>query len=320
MDPRTVASGRPRRLPHALGAVATLAAGVALVGGCGAGAQSPRQVLLDPERLLQDVSVLAHDSMQGRETGTAGAASARAFIQRSLEDAGVDPVGPAYGHPFTWARGTGQNVVARIPGEEHPQRYIVLTAHYDHEGVRDGEIYNGADDNASGVAALLALARTVSAEPLRHSLLLVATDAEESGLQGARAFVADPPVPLEAIRLNVNLDMVSRADGVLWAGGAHHTPALRPVLETVTAEPPLTLRLGHDRPNAPEGDDWTNASDHGPFHEAGIPFVYFGVEDHADYHRPTDDVERVDPAEYAAVVRTILAALRALDEALPLEP
>jgi hypothetical protein len=81
----------------------------------------------------------------------------------------------------------------------------------------------------------------------------------------------------------------------------------------------VTLRLGHDRPDAPEGDDWTNSSDHAPFHQAGIPFVYFGVEDHDDYHRPTDDFERVDPGEFTAAVRTILMAIRALDAALPLE-
>jgi len=320
MDRRTATSVSRGPHPPTRAAIVAVAAVAALAGGCGAGAQSTRQVQLDPARLLADLSALAHDSMRGRETGSPGAASARAFIQRSLEQAGVDPIGDSYIHPFASARGTGLNVVALIPGEERPQRYIVLTAHYDHEGVRDGEIYNGADDNASGVAALLEAARIVSTEPLRHSLILVATDAEESGLRGARAFVADPPVPPEAILLNVNLDMVSRAEGVLWAGGAYHTPALRPVLEAVAAEPPLTLRLGHDRPNAPEGDDWTNASDHGPFHEAGIPFVYFGVEDHADYHRPTDDFERIDPGEYVAAVRTILAALRALDEALPLEP
>jgi len=298
----------------------TLGTLVGVASACATGTASPPEAQVDPARLLADLSVLAHDSMEGRETGMPGAARARAFIERSLAEAGVRPVGDAYAHPFTWSERAGQNLVALVSGTDVPDRYIVLTAHYDHEGIRDGEIYNGADDNASGVAALLAIARAISAEPLRHSLVLAATDAEESGLQGARALVADPPVPLEAVLLNVNLDMVARADGVLWAGGAYHTPALRPVLEAVTAEPPLTLRLGHDRPNAPEGDDWTSASDHGPFHEAGIPFVYFGVEDHADYHRPTDDFERVDADEYVASVRTVLAALRALDDVLPLSP
>jgi Zn-dependent M28 family amino/carboxypeptidase len=195
---------------------------------------------------------------------------------------------------------------------------IVLTAHYDHLGVRDGQVYNGADDNASGAAALLEITRQIAAQPLDHTLVVALLDAEERGSRGARAFVASPPLPIERIALNVNLDMVARTDGVLWAGGASHTPALRPILERVATDARLTLRLGHDRPGAPEGDDWTSQSDHGVFHELGIPFVYFGVEDHPDYHRPTDDVERVDPGEYVTSVRTILLGLRALDAALPL--
>jgi Zn-dependent M28 family amino/carboxypeptidase len=170
------------------------------------------------------------------------------------------------------------------------------------------------------VAAVLEIARRVALEPLEHTLIVALVDAEELGARGARAFVAEPPVPIERMALNINLDMVSRTDGLLWAGGASHTPALRPVLERVAARAPVTLRLGHDRPGAPEGDDWTQLSDHVAFHERGIPFVYFGVEDHPDYHRPTDDVERVDSGEYVAAVQTILLALREIDAALPFAP
>ena len=273
---------------------------------------------LDSARLLADLSVLAHDSMGGRAPGTPGSLKARAFLERALADTGVRPVNDEYAKPFDWARGSGVNVVALVPGRGTDSDVIVLSAHYDHVGVRDGVIYNGTDDNASGAAALLEIARQVAAAPLQHTLVLALFDAEEQGSQGARAFVRTPPVALERIALDVNLDMVSRTDGVLWAGGASYTPALRPILERVAAEAPLTLRLGHDRPGAPEGDDWTDQSDHIAFHEKGIPFVYFGVEDHPDYHRPTDDFERVDPGEYVASVRTILLGLRALDGALPL--
>ena len=279
----------------------------------------------DSARLLRDLSALAHDSMEGRGTGSEGAAMARALLVRELEAAGVQPMEPSWEHPFTWGdeASTGVNVLGRVEGTgaaDGPASMIVLTAHYDHLGVRDGELFNGADDNASGTAAALEIARLVAASPLRSTLVVAFVDAEEVGLQGARAFVAEPPLPLPDATLAVNLDMVARTGGVLWAAGASHTPALRPILERVAADAPLTLRLGHDRPNAPEGDDWTTASDHGPFHEAGIPFVYFGVEDHPDYHRPSDDVEVVDPGELVASVRTIHAAIRALDAALPLGP
>jgi Zn-dependent M28 family amino/carboxypeptidase len=210
------------------------------------------------------------------------------------------------------------NLVALVPGRGSAREVLVLSAHYDHIGVRDRQVYNGADDNASGAAALLEITRQVVARPLQHTLVVALLDAEEQGSRGARAFVTSPPVPLQSIALDVNLDMVARTAGVLWAGGAYHTPSLRPILERVAAEAPLTLRLGHDRPGAPEGDDWTDQSDHGVFHDLGIPFVYFGVEDHPDYHRPTDDFERVDAGEYVASVRTILLGLRALDAAIPL--
>ena len=269
------------------------------------------------DRLLQDLSVLAHDSMEGRAPGTPGSARARAFLVESLMRIGARPIGDSHEHGFETANGSGVNVIAAVPGRDAPQRYIVLTAHYDHEGVRDGVVFNGADDNASGVAAALAIARDVVASPLGSTLVIALVDAEEDGLLGARAFVEQPPIPLEQIALNVNLDMVSRTAGLLWAGGAHHTPGLRSVIEEATTNAPVTVRQGHDRPGAPEGANWTNSSDHAPFHQAGIPFVYFGVEDHADYHRSTDDFENVDPEEYFASVRTILTVLRALDEALP---
>ena len=270
----------------------------------------------DSAALVRDLAALSADSMEGRAPGTEGGDRARRYLVRALESAGIPPLGVAYEHPFAWDAGSGVNLVGAVRGQAEPDAFIVLTAHFDHEGVRDGAIFNGADDNASGTAAALEIARRVLEQPLRHTLVVALLDAEESGLRGARAFVEHQPVPLADVRLNVNLDMVSRTSGVLWAAGAHHTPWLRPVLEAVGAEAPVTLRLGHDRPDAPEGDDWTSASDHGPFHAAGVPFVYFGVEDHADYHRPTDDFERVDAGEFVASVRTILTALRALDASL----
>jgi Zn-dependent M28 family amino/carboxypeptidase len=297
-------------------AAAVLASCLALVPMRGSSQTPPA---LDSARLLSDVAVLAHDSMQGRAPGTGGSLRARAFLERALRETGARPLGGGFTRPFEWPRGSGVNLVAAVQGRSDAEDVIVLTAHYDHVGVRDGEIFNGADDNASGAAALLEIARRVVADPLEHTLIVALLDAEEDGSRGARALVADPPIALERIALDVNLDMVARTAGLLWASGASHTPALRPVLERVAAAAPVTLRLGHDRPNAPEGDDWTQLSDHAAFHERGIPFVYFGVEDHVDYHRPTDDFERIDPGEFVAAVQTILLGLRELDAALPLD-
>jgi Zn-dependent M28 family amino/carboxypeptidase len=276
--------------------------------------------------IMEGLRFLSSDSLEGRATGSEGAAEARRYLARMLEDAGARPLGPGFEHPFTWTRGgdtiprAGVNLVGRLEGSTFPERYIVVSAHYDHLGVRDGEVYNGADDDASGSMGLVALARAARSVQLRHSLLFVAFDAEEDGLRGSRAFVADPPVPLDSIVLDLNMDMVARTNGVLWAGGSHQTPALRPILEGVASRAPLDLRLGHDAPGAPEGDDWTNSSDHGPFNAVGIPYVYLGVEDHPDYHRPTDDFDRVVPGDYMNALRTALMTLLALDRALPLPP
>ena len=283
-------------------------------------AQSAPMRSIDMERLLTHVRVLSHDSMGGRRAGAAGGLMAREYVAKELAASGARPIGGSWLHVFSWRGGEGANVVARVEGTAHPDRVIVLGAHYDHLGTRDSVVYNGADDNASGTAALLAIARVLARAPLAHTVVLVAFDAEEGGLSGSRAFVDDGPVPLGQVALMVNMDMVARTNGVLWASGAHHTPALRPVLQEVAADAPVRLRLGHDRPGAPEGDDWTGASDHGPFHERGVPFVYFGVEDHPDYHRPSDDFDRIDAGAYLAAVRTILTALEALDAALSLDP
>jgi Zn-dependent M28 family amino/carboxypeptidase len=280
-------------------------------------AQMPQEV--DSVRLLSELSILAHDSMEGRSPGTPGSLRARAFLERAMASSGTEPVQGSFRHVFEWQRGRGENIVGLVPGAETIDTVIVITAHYDHLGIRDGQVFNGADDNASGSVALLEIARRLAASPLRHTALIALVDAEEVGSRGARAILNDELVPLENIVLNVNLDMVSRTGGLLWAAGAYHTPALRPVLSRVAADADeaLVLRQGHDRPGAPEGDDWTHSSDHSAFHSMGIPFVYFGVEDHEDYHRSTDDVERVNPGQYVIAVRTILRAIRALDAALP---
>ena len=275
---------------------------------------------IDGERMLQDLKILAHDSMEGRQAGTAGGERARRFLAESFAERGLRPVGGertlsfTFSHPATGQTTEGVNIIGMVPGGEHPGRYVIVTAHYDHLGVRDGEIYNGADDNASGTAALLALAAHFLESPPRHSLLFAALDAEEIGLLGARAFVSNPPVPLDSVLMNVNLDMVSRSDSdELYAAGTHHYPFLTSLVEEAADASAIHLLTGHDSPDLPPGDDWTMASDHGAFHEVGIPFIYFGVEDHLGYHHPSDTFENITPEFYLGAVNTVLDFLRIVD-------
>ncbi len=285
------------------------------------------QVAFDPALVLADLKTLSSDRFEGRRTGSAGSALARVHIVDALRQAGVQPFGETFEQPFsfTYARDgqeyTGANIVGVVPGTEHPDAYLVLTAHYDHLGIREGTVYNGADDNASGTGAVLALARYFARHPLRHSLVLALFDAEEMGLRGARAFLDASLVPTDSIRLNVNLDMISRSTrGELFAVGTLPYPFLRPALDTLTTPPGLTLLFGHEGPGLPAGANWTNSSDHGVFHQAGIPFVYFGNEDHPGYHKPGDDYEAITPGFYLNAVEVVRRALMALDEAAPSFP
>jgi Zn-dependent M28 family amino/carboxypeptidase len=279
-----------------------------------------------PAQLLEDVRILSADDMQGRDTGSPGGQKARDYIVSRLEAIGVGPAPfgrlqpfQAQGHTPEGAKTfDGVNIVGMIPGTRVSDRYIVVTAHYDHVGVRDGQIYNGADDNASGVAAMLALAESLKVEAPEHSVLIVALDGEERGLLGAREFVSAPPVPLSAISLNLNFDMIARAetDGHLWVTGTYQHPAFRPILQAIPANGAVSLAFGKDTPQDVGADNWVEASDHGAFHAAGVPFLYLGVDYHPDYHRPGDDFERITPAVFASATALTIDAFRALDRSL----
>lgn len=277
---------------------------------------------VDAEQLLADIEYLASDELEGRSTGTEGNRLAREYISQRFSSLGLLSFNDKFEHNFRHTNprtGTtfenAVNLVGYVEGSHHPDRFIVLTAHYDHLGVRDGEIYNGADDNASGTAGLMAAARYFTNQQPENSIIFIAFDAEEQGLGGARYFMENPAVPLEQIIINVNMDMIStNFENELYAVGTHHYPFLKPLIEESTAGAPVNVLFGYDNPEAP--DDWTLSSDHGPFHLKEIPFVYFGVEDHPHYHQPTDTFDNINPAFYVNAVETIIHFLRDLDSNL----
>ncbi|MCA0377773.1 MAG: M28 family peptidase [Gemmatimonadetes bacterium] len=276
-------------------------------------------------RLMQRLSVLAADSMEGRRAGSAGAARARTWLIGQLTAMGAKPVsGSSFEVPFAIRPRQGStdtvgvNIVARIPGKNPSGPALVISAHYDHLGVRNGETYNGADDDASGCIALLTIGERLLKEPPQHDVILAFFDAEEMGLQGSRALVASPPFDLARVAMDISLDMIARQDGkALWVAGTSHNPTLKPHAEAAAKSASVPIRFGHDTKDLKPGDDWTNSSDHGPFHAKGIPFLYLGVEDHPDYHKPGDDVEKVDAAFYRGTVEFAYALARRVDAALP---
>lgn len=273
-----------------------------------------RSRIIDAEQLLLDLKTLSADDMEGRKPDTPGSAKARAYIVSRFKQSGIQPFGDSYLHTFALKdEHQGVNVIGFIKGERQPERYIVLTAHYDHLGIKNGKVFNGADDNASGVAGLFALAAYFSKHRPAHSLIFAALDAEETGLKGGRNFVSNPPVRKQDLVMNVNLDMICRDEkNRLYAVGTYHYPFLKPYLEKVAAKAPVQLLLGHDKSNASE-EDWTKDSDHYAFHKEKIPFIYFGVEDYKHHHEADDDYENITPAFYIGAVETILEAVKQFD-------
>lgn len=301
--------------------LAAIAAALGLVACAHTPAAAQHRPTASAERLMADVTALSADAMQGRGFGQPGGQMARDYIIAGFQAAGVEPLNAEWLLPFTAPASArqpqaieGVNVAAAIRGTDDPGHWIVVTAHYDHEGVRNGQIYNGADDNASGTAALLELARMLRDHPPRHSVLLLALDGEESGLLGARAFTANPPIPLDNIVLNINLDMIARGDnGILWVVGTRQYPAVRPLVDALPQQPGIERRYGFDDPAAPRSESWVNASDQAAFHARGVPFVFYSVEEHGDYHQPTDDAELINADWYRGAVQTAWDTLHAVD-------
>lgn len=277
---------------------------------------------INKEQLLQDFKYLASPELEGRKPLSEGSLKARSFIKERFATLGMSSQYPEFTQFFDFQNSregklyeNAANIVGFIPGSI-TDKLIVVMAHYDHLGRQGENIFFGADDNASGTAAVLAFASYFSENRPSHSMLFVALDAEEMGHQGAKALVADFPFPLDQVVLNINMDMISRnEDNEIYAVGTYHYPFLKPLISEVSKGRNPKLLFGHDDPDTGRSD-WTRASDHAQFHDKGIPFIYFGVEDHEDYHKPTDTFENTQPEFYTDAVELILDIIIALDKGL----
>jgi hypothetical protein len=324
--------GRPFRAGRFGGAKAALCVALSVVAcatiALTVSAQSlpdVRSSLIDAPQLLRDLQTLSADDMEGRQVGTPGGEKARAYVIQRFKESGVVPFGAGYEQPFTFAGGRGAqqaerkgvNVIGRIEGTRFKDRYIVISAHYDHIGVRSGQVANGADDNASGTAALFALAKYFSAHRPANSLIFAAFDGEESGLRGARAFVAAPPVEAAALAIDLNMDMIGRdPNDLLYVVGTHTQPFLKPFIGHIAAKAPVILVMGHDDPAQKGIEDWTSQSDHKAFCDAKVPCLYFGVEDFEQHHRVTDDFETMSHRFYVRAAETMVLAAQEFDSNL----
>ncbi len=278
---------------------------------------------VDSLQLMKDVKVLSSDKMMGRKVGTRGSRKAQFYIKKRFEQLGLKKLFNTYEQPFFFENKKGQkimgtNLMGSLKGDT--DTWIIISAHYDHLGVGEAvngdSIYNGADDNASGIAGLLAVAKYFKDHPPRHNLLFVAFDAEEEGLQGANSFVSHAKGLLGKIKLDINMDMISHSrSNELYACGTYQFPQLKPYLESAGKKSKIDLKFGHDGQNPGEAN-WVNQSDQAAFYAAGIPFIYFGVEDHPDYHTVSDAFKTITPSFFYHAVQTIIGAVENLDQYL----
>lgn len=268
------------------------------------------------DSLLHHVKVLSSDRFEGRRTGTSGGQMAENYIIKKLNALNIQPFIENYQQAFSFKSKVntydGVNILGVIKGATNPDDYIVISAHYDHEGIKNDQIYNGADDDASGISALFAFAEYFKKHPPKHSIILAAFDAEELGLMGSKYFVENSIVPLDHIKLNMNMDMISRNDkNELYVTGTVFNDTLKEVISNFKNPEDFKLLMGHDGKDGLE--NWIYSSDHGPFHMKNIPFLYFGEEDHKDYHQPTDDFENIQPKFYINAVSSIISIFETLD-------
>lgn len=252
---------------------------------------------IDIGRLKAHVATLANDSLEGRQAGSRGGKAASAYLVSELKKLELTPAGNG-GKWFQEFGSDWRNVLALIPGSD-PQRsreLIILGAHYDHVGYGNssnsrgpfGYVHNGADDNASGTSALLEVARGLAARrsELKRSILIAFWDAEESGLHGATHWRAVPTLPEHRVLVVANLDMVGRLrQDRVRVMGWRSAPGLRETL--CRANDGSSLWLDFQQTVTADSDHW-------PFYSGRVPALSFDTDKHEDYHRPSDDADKID--------------------------
>lgn len=280
-------------------------------------------------QISQDIEILASDSLGGREVGTEGEKMAADYIVSQFQKANLIPVGTdKYYQSFfvsdpdnphaqpsqeTGSDGiTGYNVIGMIdnPSDE----MVIIGAHYDHLGMGDfsslhrGEraIHNGADDNASGVAAMMHLARVLSEKELNRDIIFIGMSGEEKGLWGSNYFTKNATVDLSKVNFMINMDMVGRLDESkgLAVNGTGTSPIWNWLLDEVNSD---SLKLI-------KSESGVGPSDHTSFYLQDIPVLHFFTGQHEDYHKPGDDTDKINSAGILKVASIIERMIILMDD------
>jgi aminopeptidase YwaD len=304
----------------------------------GTSGSAPAASFADANGLRSDINYLASDVLEGRRTGTPGNDSAAAYIARRFAALGLEPLEPGFLQRFVArpvpAHGTAaeslptENVVAVLAGRDPLVRgeYVIVGAHFDHlgrstEGALDPDqknaIRKGADDNASGTAAVLELARLFAAAPTRRTIVFVAFSGEELGLLGSEYYVEHSPLPLDSADAMINFDMVGRLrDDKLIVYGVATARELPTILESAN----VTAGAGRSGATSPWrtplrltalGDGF-GPSDHSSFYARNIPVLHFFTDLHDDYHRASDVASKINASGEAHVTDLAECVVRAI--------
>jgi hypothetical protein len=295
-----------------------------LIGSCD-GPPSDESLLTS---FKKDIGFLAADERGGRAIGTEGEQQAAEYLAEEFDKLGLQPMGTdGFFQEFTVSKPsnpheeavigtngagiTGRNVIAYL--DKKAEKTIVIGAHFDHLGMGgqgslhrgDSAIHNGADDNASGTAALLALAKVFKYETLKSNILFVAFSGEENGLWGSNYFVKNPTLDLKTINYMINMDMVGRLneEKSLAIYGVGTSPSFSKVLDPINAD---SLKLV-------PSESGVGPSDHTSFYLQDLPVLHFFTGQHADYHKPSDDADKINYEGLVQVVRYISRLVAQLD-------
>ena len=270
----------------------------------------------------QYVNALSDDTFEGREAGSRGGRAAGIYLVKKLQACGLRGGGPA--GSFYQKFGGGNNILAVLDGSdpEFKKQFIVVGAHYDHVGYGTarnsygptGYIHNGADDNASGVAGQLEVIEALSKleERPKRSILFAFWDGEEKGLLGSKHWTQSPTVPLAQVPIAINTDMIGRLrKGKLEAIGCRTSTGLRRIIGLANDDPALWIDFNWEM---------KENSDHHTFFARRIPVLMFHTGLHGDYHRPSDDAEKINADGLQQVAQLMFKVIVDLADAPRLTP
>lgn len=290
----------------------------------------PRYIQSIQSGTLKDhLYIFASDEFEGRNTGEEGQKKAAAYIrdfyiQNQIDSPESPFVTQYYQHipanTYPRIKKDTENVLGFIEGSEKPEEILVISAHYDHVGVHDGEIYNGADDDGSGSVAILEIAKAfkkAEKEGFRpkRSILFLHVTAEEIGLLGSKYYTDVQPVfPLENTIANLNIDMIGRVDDkhlnqpdyVYLIGSDKLSTDLHNLSESANQKY-INLELDYTYNDENDPNRFYYRSDHYNFAKNNIPIIFYFNGVHPDYHKPTDTPDKINYDLLAKRTRLVFA-------------